>query len=72
MDQCKQTIVIGCMAFSDMKHHVHAIGHAGTELLPSNCVLVDCCTMSMLIHVIGPKMLMDAKNIVRQREKLLK
>lgn len=74
MDHCKQIIVIGCMEFSDMRHHVHVIGHAGMELLPNNCVLVDFCTMNMLIHVIGLKMLMDAKNIVSENtiEKIFK
>lgn len=64
MDQCKQIIAIGCMAFSGMKHRVHVIGLAGMELLPNNCALVDFCTMNMLIRVIGLRMLTVAKSIV--------
>lgn len=64
MDQFKQIIVIGCMAFSDTKRLVHVIGHVGMEQPLSSCALVVFCTMNTLILAIGPKMLKDAKNIV--------
>lgn len=67
MDQCKQIIAIGCMAYLGMKHHVRVIGPAGMELPQSNCALVDFCTMNMLIHVIGPKMWKGVKSIVSKR-----
>lgn len=65
MGRFQQNIVTGCMVFSDMKHLVRVTGPVGTEQLPNNFALVDFCTMKMLTAVIGRKMLMDAKNIVR-------
>lgn len=66
MGQCKRITAIGCTVFSVTKPHAHAIGLAGMERLLSSCVLEVFCTMKMPIRVIGPKMLMDAKNIVSQ------
>lgn len=54
----------GCMVFSVMKHLALDTGHVGTEQPPNSFALEDFCTTKMLIVAIGPRMLMDAKNIV--------
>lgn len=60
----KPNIVIGCMVFLGMKHHVHAIGLAGMERLPNNYALAVCFIMKMPTAVTGHLQWPVAKSIV--------
>ena len=55
--------VTGFMAYLDMKHLVLVIGLVGMVLLLNNFALVVSFTMKRLTPVIGPRMLVDVRNI---------
>lgn len=55
--------VTGFMAYLDTKHLVLVIGLVGMVLLLNNFALVVSCTMKRLMPVIGPRMLVDVRNI---------
>ena len=59
------------MAYLDTKHLVLVIGLVGMVLLLNNFALVVSCTMKRLTPVIGPRMLVDVRNIVSFEKKLL-
>ena len=58
------------MAYLDTKHLVLVIGLVGMVLLLNNFALVVSCTMKRLTPVIGPRMLVDVRNIVSFEKKI--